>query len=73
MKNYEDYEKLLDWEESFNESSRQKNGKPFGKLKKKVSAPPAAMSDFIDDTSLWVPSYAKALDPQHHEREWLND
>lgn len=71
MDKYEDYEKYLDWEESFDEMGRQRNNKPPGKLKKKLVTPAAILSDFIDDASLWVPSYAQALDPKHHEREWL--
>jgi RIO kinase 1 len=29
------------------------------------------MTDFVDSIAEWVPSYAAALDPRHHERQWL--
>lgn len=73
MNEYDDYEKYLDWEESFENNGRpprHTNSKP-GKIKKKAAAPVMEMTDFIDDTAAWVPTYASALDPRHHERAWL--
>ena len=31
----------------------------------------AALTDFNDNIESWVPSYAAALDPLHHERQWV--
>lgn len=73
MNEYDDYEKYLDWEESFEKNGRPPrhlNGRP-GKIKQKAAAPVIEMTDFIDDASAWVPTYARALDPRHHERTWL--
>jgi RIO kinase 1 len=33
----------------------------------------ASLSDFNDNLETFVPSYAAALDPLHHERQWLID
>ena len=73
MNEYDDYEKYLDWEESFEKNGRPPrhlNGRP-GKIKQKAAAPVIEMTDFIDDAAAWVPTYARALDPRHHERTWL--
>jgi len=39
--------------------------------KKKKTAVIPDLTDFSDDLTDWVPSYAAALDPQHHERRWV--
>ncbi len=73
MNEYEDIDKYLDWEEMFENngrSARNTSGKP-GKAKKKSAVPAMKLTDFIDDAAQWVPSYARALDPRHHERTWL--
>lgn len=31
----------------------------------------STLTDFSDDLSDWIPSYAAALDPHHHERHWV--
>jgi RIO kinase 1 len=33
----------------------------------------AALTDFNDNLDNWIPSYAAALDPLHHERQWIID
>jgi RIO kinase 1 len=45
------------------------------KQQKKISKKQitADLSDFSDDISEWVPSYAAPLDPKHHERQWVID
>lgn len=73
MNNYEDFDKYLDWEERLENDGRvprNASGKP-GKAKKKSALPAVELTDFIDDAAQWVPSYARALDPRHHERTWL--
>ena len=73
MNEYEDIDKFLDWEEMLENngrSARNTSGKP-GKAKKKSAVPAMELTDFIDDAAQWVPSYARALDPRHHERTWL--
>jgi RIO kinase 1 len=73
MDTYEEYEKYLDWEEQFTNNGRPGASKPrpTGKNKKRSATKLTDLTDFIDDASVWVPSYAAALDPRHHEREWL--
>ncbi len=69
MDKYEAYEKYLEFEEEFERPMR-----PVGKKSKKPAAPAMAdLTDFIDDASAWVPSYAAQLDPHHHERQWIID
>jgi RIO kinase 1 len=68
MDKYDAYEKYLDFEEEL-------SGRPMrpAKPKKKPVAVVAELTDFIDDATAWVPTYAAALDPKHHERHWLID
>lgn len=71
MDKYDIYEKYFDLEEEFTQAGQpgRKSSRP--KSNKKPAIKPADMSDFVDDASAWVPSYAARLDPKHHEREWL--
>lgn len=48
-------------------SSPRKNKKSDGRTRK-IMREIREMDDGIDS---WVPSYAKALDPLHHERQWV--
>lgn len=41
--------------------------------KAKPAVSRSEMTDFSDDSVDWVPSYAAALDPKHHERQWVID
>jgi RIO kinase 1 len=80
MNKYEAYEKYGDFEEEIlfsvrgeGRAIRAKHGKfknahPIPKPTTKVE-----VTDFTDNVSDWVPTYAKGLDPQHHERQWLID
>jgi RIO kinase 1 len=70
MDQYEEIEAYLDLEEQFSSAGRA-NGKPSTKRKKKNTPSLAEMTDFVDSVAEWVPSYAAALDPKHHERQWL--
>ncbi len=51
--------------------------RPFTRLKKQKKKNKkqrmADLTDFSDDANDWVPSYAAALDPLHHERQWVID
>ncbi|MEW5989074.1 MAG: RIO1 family regulatory kinase/ATPase [Chloroflexota bacterium] len=44
----------------------QKKRKPNGRVT-------AALSDFDDRASEWVPTYCAPLDPRHYERQWVID
>lgn len=66
---YDEYEKYLDYEEPPTRPSRK--GGQQRKKKTTAVAPIAELTDFDDNVSSWVPSYAAALDPQHHERQWV--
>ena len=74
MDEYEAYEKYLEFEE---EAVGRHNGRVKQRPDKKNSKKPVVklsdLTDFIDDASAWVPSYAASLDPKHHERQWLID
>jgi RIO kinase 1 len=70
METYEEYEKYLDLEEKFTTAGRERL-RATGKNKKKSAPSLNDLTDFVDDATAWVPSYAAPLDPKHHEREWL--
>lgn len=74
MDKYEAYEKYLDYEEAaLTQYAGRSNPRPVRKNKKKPAVTMAALTDFVDDASAWVPTYAASLDPKHHERQWLID
>ncbi|MCB8944874.1 MAG: hypothetical protein H6658_14085 [Ardenticatenaceae bacterium] len=56
-------------------AARRQRPRNKPKQQKKISKKQitADLSDFSDDISEWVPSYAAPLDPQHHERQWVID
>lgn len=70
MDQYEEYEAYLDLEERFTLAG-QSRARTAAKRKKKRAPALADMTDFVDSVAEWVPTYAAALDPKHHEREWL--
>lgn len=73
MGTYEAYDKYLDFDEAYEELDRPlrpAKARASGKKKKRGEIL-AEMTDFIDDATAWVPSYAASLDPKHHERAWL--
>jgi len=74
MDKYEAYEKYQQFDETEYDrnATRYAKEKP-AKKKPKPASTRAEFSDFDDDVTLWVPSYAAALDPQHHERQWVID
>lgn len=73
MDKYDAYEKYLDFEEEYSPSEQNGHKKSWPKAKKKPTKALAGMSDFDDDASAWIPTYAARLDPLHHERQWLID
>ncbi len=75
MDKYEAYEKYQQFDETeyeHNGSSRYTKQRS-AKKKPNPAVAQAQLSDFDDNVSAWVPSYAAALDPLHHERQWLID
>jgi RIO kinase 1 len=75
MDKYEAYERFEDFEEYagvVGSAHRYAKERPR-KKKPTPAAARAQLSDFDDSISAWVPSYAAALDPRHHERQWLID
>ena len=74
MDKYDEYEKYLDFDEEYNSFSHagSRDGyKTPRKGKKKPTVTLSDLTDFVDDASVWVPTYAAPLDPKHHERQWL--
>lgn len=74
MDKYEAYEKYLDFEDKYDptkRASRPPASKAGKKASKKLQPTREDLTDFSDDISSWVPTYARALDPQHHERQWV--
>lgn len=68
-------EKYADYEEYFDQAGVRR---PFRKpkpahKKKKPAQVRAELTDLSDDVADFVPTYAAALDPQHHERQWVID
>ena len=75
MDKYEAYEKYQQFDETEYErgsASRYAKRKPARK-KPSPATVRAQLSDVDDNVAAWVPSYAAALDPLHHERQWLID
>jgi RIO kinase 1 len=74
MDNYERYDLYAEYEEFDNGRSAHRNrdrwrAKPKqNKHTDKIQQEVVAMDDGIDS---WVPTYAKSLDPLHHERQWV--
>ncbi len=74
MDKYEAIEKFFDFEDEYDQGDR-----PYRYTKKRAATKPKPrpaeivtdLTDFVDDASAWVPTYAASLDPKHHEREWL--
>lgn len=74
MDSYEANDKYLDFEDEFDDQGRPRRTvykRPSSKQKKKPAATLAELTDFNDDATAWVPTYAAHLDPKHHERQWL--
>ena len=74
---YELSEEYGDWY-AINSRSRQERRQQKARTteKKKGTAVSktaviSTLTDFNDDLTDWVPSYAAALDPHHHERHWV--
>lgn len=63
----------FEYDDNSRQSHRSRNGTRAAKKKLKGVKTDvlAEMSDFSDNIVDFVPSYAAALDPLHHERQWL--
>ncbi len=73
MNKFEAFEKFEAYQ--YDDNSRQaRRNRPGPKKNKKDRRASQIMRDIreMDDgTDTWIPSYAKALDPRHHERQWV--
>jgi RIO kinase 1 len=75
MDKFEAFEKFDEYQ--FNDHSREARRSRPGSHKKKQpgngrsSQPLRDIQEMDDSIAAWVPSYAKALDPRHHERQWV--
>ncbi len=74
---YEQYEEIEETYPTLRGAYRQAATRPKTKARKTSKKPAAQlhaeMSDFDDNTSAWVPTCVAAIDPKHHERQWLID
>lgn len=73
MDKFEAFEKYETYQ--FNDNSREaRRNRPGPKKNKKDRRARQLMReirDMDDGIDTWVPNYAKALDPRHHERQWV--
>lgn len=74
MDKYDLYEQYQEYDEYYptEKGAFRYSNKP-AKKKPKPAEVQAQLSDFDESVSAWVPTYAAALDPRHHERQWLID
>src|SRR5690606_1751590 len=65
---FEEYQ----YQDNSRENRRNRPGSPKHKQKNGSSRQPMQdIREMDDGIENWVPSYAKALDPKHHERQWV--
>lgn len=72
MNKFEAFEKFDAYQ--YQDNSRQaRRSRPGPKKKKNQRARQVVkeIREMDDGIDTWVPSYAKALDPKHHERQWV--
>ena len=72
MDKFEAFEKFEEYQ--YRDNSREARRSRSGPKKKKDHDARQVMHEIreMDDgIQTWVPSYAKALDPRHHERQWV--
>lgn len=73
MDKYEASEKYADYEAYLEADRPARRAKPRTKAALKPAADRAQLTDLKDDVADFVPTYARSLDPQHHERQWVID
>lgn len=74
MNKYDSFEKYADYEyEDYSRDAHRQRKRPSPRPQPKpdVSEIRAELTDFSDNIADFVPSYAAALDPNHHERQWV--
>lgn len=74
MNEYSDkYERLQQYEQyEYHDYNRRDHRSPDkGRMRRRHSEARAEVADISDHATDWVPSYAAALDPRHHERQWV--
>lgn len=64
---YEEYEHF----ENSRQTHRQRKSKQKDRKNGRTLADRAELIAMSDHVDAWVPTYAKALDPKHHERTWV--
>ena len=72
---YEFYERYQHLEVAFQDEQRRQRRRRQrqDRARQRAAEERAALTDLNDHIAQFVPSYAAALDPQHHERRWLID
>lgn len=74
MNDYEADEYFPDFDGEYDSKGRpirHTHKRSSRKTVRKLPQTTPVLSDFGDDATAWVPSYAAHLDPRHHERQWL--
>ncbi len=65
---YEDYEEFDNGRSAHRQRGRSKTKPKQTERDEEIAHDVLAMDDGIDT---WIPTYAKSLDPMHHERQWV--
>ena len=75
MDKYEAFEKYEAYQYSDNsrEARRHRPGSQKKKQDRRARQVIREIKEMDDGIETWVPSYAKALDPRHHERQWVTE
>lgn len=74
MDKYDWQEKFEAYEQPLNGSRKgHKNGKTNGRSAKPTPELRTQIQEMDDSVEAWVPTYVVALDPKHHERQWVID
>jgi RIO kinase 1 len=58
-------------EKEFKQQDRRNRRQSRPKTYRDVAEERASLTDFNDNISSWIPSYAASLDPLHFERQWI--
>lgn len=73
MNLYDDLDEYAEFEALLDDNHTTRPPRPRKKPRPKPGQVRAQLTDLRDDVADFVPTYARTLDPQHHERQWVID